>query len=471
MKKIYISLVLFSSIYTQSQCFTKIESGSNHVTALKSDGTLWGWGWSNWGQLNSTPMYPFAEPAPLQLGNDTNWQIIANGGNNSFAIKTNGTLWATGGNNYGTLGINSTISQIQNFTQVGIANWKSISASDEHVVGIQTNGTLWAWGRNDYNQVGNNTCCSDVLAPVQISTDIDWAKIDASNGGFTLALKNNGTLWGWGFNAGAFGGSMTTSLPVPTQLSTDTDWAEISTLSGHILLLKTNGSLWVFGGGGAGEFGLGSAFNTSFVPLQIGTETWKSIGTGYANSFAVKTDGTLWAWGLNDHITGILGLGDTTNRNIPTQIGSDSNWSKVICGWDHIIAIKNNGTAYAWGINNFAATTLGTFVPAESYYTPILLPTVMNGVCAVLENEGFSLGTTFSISPNPAKEQINIAFSTALQNPSISIVDVTGKTVLTQNNTSLLNNTSMNVSGLSKGLYLVVVKSEGDVLVEKLVIN
>ncbi len=92
-------------------------------------------------------------------------------------------------------------------------------------------------------------------------------------------------------------------------------------------------------------------------------------------------------------------------------------------------------------------------------------------MCAPLQNESFSLATTVSISPNPAKEQINITFSTALQNPSISIVDITGKTVLTQNNTSLLNNTSMNVAGLSKGLYLVVVKSEGIVSVEKLVVN
>jgi hypothetical protein len=229
--------------------------------------------------------------------------------------------------------------------------------------------------------------------------------------------------------------------------------------------------LWVFGGGGAGEFGLGSAFNTSFVPIQIGTATWKSISTGYANSFAVKTDGTLWSWGLNDHITGILGLGDQINRYVPTQVGTDTNWAKVICGWDHTIAIKNDGTAYAWGYNNFAATTLGTFVPAESYYTPILVPTAMNGVCAVLENESFSLATSISISHNPATNLVNIVFSTELQNPSISIVDITGKTVLTQNNNELLNNTSMNVSGLSKGLYLVVVKSEGAVSVEKLLID
>ena len=92
-------------------------------------------------------------------------------------------------------------------------------------------------------------------------------------------------------------------------------------------------------------------------------------------------------------------------------------------------------------------------------------------MCAPLQNESFSLATTISISPNPASEQVNLVFSIALQNPSISIVDATGKTVLTQNHSAILNNTSINVAGLSKGLYLVVVKSEGVVSVEKLVVN
>ncbi|NHF71464.1 T9SS type A sorting domain-containing protein [Flavobacterium sp. F372] len=455
MKKIYISLLLLGSINTHSQCFTKIESGNYHLTALKSDGTLWGWGFSNWGQLNSTPMYPFAEPVPLQLDAATNWQSMANGGNNSFAIKTNGTLWATGGNNYGTLGINSTIPQIQIFTQVGTANWKAISASGEHVIGIQTNGTLWAWGRNDYNQVGNNTCCSDVLAPVQISTDTDWATIDTSIWGYTIALKTNGTLWGWGKNEGAFGGSMTTSLAVPTQLSTDTDWAEISTLGSHILMVKTNGTLWVFGGGGTGALGLGSGVTTTYIPLQVGTDNWKSIAGGFFTSFAVKTDGTLWVWGRNDG--GQLGLGDTTNRNIPTQIGTDTNWTKVITGRDHTIAIKNDGTAYAWGYNNFASTTLGTFVPAESYYTPILLPTAMNGVCAVLENEGFNIPTNdIILAPNPTKELTTLKFATIPENTTVTVYNLLG-TKMDSFSTTEQTAYTIDTRQYSAGMYIVVV--------------
>ncbi|MBC5836278.1 T9SS type A sorting domain-containing protein, partial [Flavobacterium sp. F372] len=350
---------------------------------------------------------------------------------------------------------NSTIPQIQIFTQVGTANWKAISASDRHVVGIQTNGTLWAWGRNDYNQVGNNTCCNDVLAPVQISTDTDWASIDTSIWGYTMALKTNGTLWGWGMNQGAFGDSGTTSLPVPTQLSTDTDWAEISTLGVQILMLKTNGTLWVFGGGGTGALGLGSGVTTTFIPLQVGTDNWKSIAGGFFTSFAVKTDGTLWVWGRNDG--GQLGLGDTTNRNIPTQIGTDTNWAKVITGRDHTIAIKNDGTSYAWGYNNYASTTLGTFVPAESYYTPILLPTAMNGVCAVLENEGFNIPTNdIILAPNPAKELVTLQFANATKNATVTVYNLLG-TKMDSFSTTDQTAYTIDTRQYSAGMYIVVV--------------
>ena len=289
-----------------------------------------------------------------------------------------------------------------------------------HSVAIKTDGTLWSWGHNSQGQLGDGTTVNK-LSPIQIGTSANWSRVAAGDE-FTMAIKTDGTLWGWGLNVnGALGDGTNLNKTVPTQIGTANNWSKIS----------------------AGA--------------------WYTI--------AIKTDGTLWGWGLNDHISGILGLGDTVNRNVPTQIGTDANWAKVICGADHTIAIKNDGTAYAWGLNYNASTTLGTYQPSEGTYTPILLPTAMNGVCAVLENERFSLGTTFSISPNPAKEQVNIAFSTALQNPSISIVDITGKTVLTQNNTKLLDNTSINVADLSKGLYLVVVKSEGNTSVEKLVVD
>jgi len=472
MKKILSFIILLFSSIIYSQCYSRLQSGGYHVTGLKTDGTLWGWGFNNNEQLSLTSStIPQHEQFPVQMGTSNQWIYNKNGRANSFAIKTDGTLWAVGSNGNGVLGIGSTTNPL-NLTQVGTAsNYVAVDGYSQHTLALRSDGTAWAWGRNDNNQLGQGVSSADVLSPIQVGAATDWAKV-AVNGGASFAIKTNGTLWCWGFNCGGnlAGGTTITTRPSPFQIGTATDWLFVEPGNCHVLALKTDNTLWAWGERSSGQLGIpGITGLQSQSPKQVGTATWQSIATGRNTSFGVQTNGTLWVWGEN--INGELGLNDTTNRNAPTQIGTDTNWVSVIAGEDHTIAIKSDGTLWGWGRNNFSAAGTGSFDSGTGFFTPVLVPTLIPNMCAPLQNERFNLATTVSISPNPAKELVNIAFSTALQNPSISIVDVTGKTVLTQNNTSLLNNTSMNVAGLSKGLYLVVVKSEGIVSVEKLVVN
>ena len=92
--------------------------------------------------------------------------------------------------------------------------------------------------------------------------------------------------------------------------------------------------------------GSGTTVNRS-SPVQIGAlTTWSKISAGHSWALAIKTDGSLWAWGRN--ITGQLGDGTTTSRSSPVQIGSDYDWSSTF-GKRCTIAIKTNGTLWAWG--------------------------------------------------------------------------------------------------------------------------
>ena len=472
MKKIY--LILFSSItfISNAQCFQKIQSGSNHITGIKTDGTLWGGGRNGNRELSMTSStIPPYELFFVQMGSTNDWAIIKNGRGNSFAIKNNGTLWAAGANNNGILGIGTTSAPFT-LTQVGPAtNYIAVDGYSQHTLALHSDGTLWAWGRNDFNQLGQGATSADVLSPTQVGTATDWSKI-AATGGASFAIKTNGTLWCWGFNCtgNLAGGTTITSRPSPFQIGTATDWLFVEPGDCHVLALKTDNTLWAWGNRTSGQLGIpGLTALQAQTPRQVGTDTWQSIAAADNSSFGVQSNGTLWVWGENT--SGELGLNDTTNRNVPTQMGTDTNWVSVISGEDHTIAIKTDGTLWSWGQNSYGATGNGSFDSGTGFFNPILVPTQIPNMCAPLQNESFSLATSISISPNPATNQVNLVFSTALQNPSISIVDVTGKTVLTQNNTTLLNNTSMDVAGLSKGLYLVVVKSDGVVSVEKLLIE
>ena len=82
------------------------------------------------------------------------------------------------------------------------------------------------------------------------------------------------------------------------------------------------------------------------------------ITTGFNHTVAIKADGTLWAWGQNTY--GQVGDGTNTHRNVPTQIGSDTNWVSISAKGFHTVAIKSDGTLWAWGQNSFGQVGDGT---------------------------------------------------------------------------------------------------------------
>ena len=78
--------------------------------------------------------------------------------------------------------------------------------------------------------------------------------------------------------------------------------------------------------------------------------TWSAVSCGNYHTVAIKTDGTLWAWGFNG--SGQLGFTDPANINTPTQVGT-STWASVSGDGAHTLAIRTDGTLWVWGRNNY----------------------------------------------------------------------------------------------------------------------
>uniref|UniRef100_UPI003FA75F2E RCC1 domain-containing protein n=1 Tax=Rhabdothermincola sp. TaxID=2820405 RepID=UPI003FA75F2E len=132
----------------------------------------------------------------------------------------------------------------------------------------------------------------------------------------------------------------TTYRYTPQQVGTGTDWVTVAAGSGHSLAVKRDGTLWSWGYNFSGELGLGDTTDRN-TPQQVGTGSdWASVAAGsYSeHSLAIKTDGTLWAWGHNGD--GQLGLGDTTFRYTPQQVGTGTNWVRVAAGGYHTLGIR-----------------------------------------------------------------------------------------------------------------------------------
>jgi alpha-tubulin suppressor-like RCC1 family protein len=279
--------------------------------------------------------------SPVQVGALTTWSKVYPNRQSCFAIRTDGTLWAWGSGGQGRLGLGNTTSY-SSPKQVGtLTNWLSF-AGGNYIIGtsmaVKTDGTLWAWGNNQYGQLGlGNT--TNYSSPVQIGALTNWLLVATSYS--TWAIKNDGTLWAWGYgNQGALGLGNGTSYSSPKQVGALTNWSKVSGggYYTNVAATKTDGTLWSWGNGTYGALGLGNT-TTYNSPKQVGALTnWlKVTGGGYSFNLAIKTDGTLWAWGRNN--SGQLGLGNTTDYSSPKQVGSGS-WMLVATGQSTTIAIS-----------------------------------------------------------------------------------------------------------------------------------
>jgi len=429
MKKILLINILLIFSYTISaQCYETLTFGGYHTVGQKPDGTLWGWGAASFGNLLTTNI---TEPTPIQMGIETDWDKISNGSKNTFAIRNNGTLWGCGGNQYGSLGVNSMTQTFSAFQQITMANdWIRVSASNNFTLALKVNGTIWAWGQNDEYQLGNSPATPDQLFPLQVGTGNDWVEIAAGTSRTAFAIKSDGSIWGWGSNPSSIivFGSSTSTVAIPTQVGTDTDWLTMSVGAAHILAQKQDSTLWSWGGGeGLGFGGTPTVTNT---PQQISVDKWISFSTGIGTSYGVKEDGTLWSWGRNSF--GQLGDGTTTDKLVPVQIGTETNWNNIKSrGSQTVMATKTDGTIWYWGGTNY----FGEYGNGLSYgSTFIMIPTQTIGICVTSTTTGsiYTNSTIGAVSGvNPDGTGISIGDNVSLtgvvhcQNYSSSGYDLT----------------------------------------------
>ena len=456
MKKITLIILALSltPTFLFSQCFVKVGGGQANTIGQKSDGTLWGWGWGAWGQAGTGNDQDHSSPVAYANSNQA-WIFYEAGYDTTFTIATNGSLWGTGGNDLGQLGVGTTQAVYYSINNINPGTtWKDVS-SKSHSYGIQMNGTLWGWGQNDSSQMGNAICCNNQLMPIQIGNDNSWKQVQASGTRSGLAIKENGTLWGWGGNSARLVGPTSTQVVTyPTQIGTATDWNYIIVGAAHGMGLKTNGTLWTWGSNGHGVNGNGNVFN---IPQQVGTDNWQAIAAGFHHALGVKSDGTLWAWGRNQ--LGQLGDGTDISRSAPVQIGTDTNWVSVGAGSFHSFGVKSDGSLWAWGRNIYGGFGNGTTEPSS---VPVLIP-VSGCSLSVSDYQQVPL----VISPNPAQDKVTLNLQSTLQNVVIQLYDLHGRMVLSPVASQGLHQIDFDISQLASGIYIVRVQQDEKIISEQ----
>lgn len=278
------------------------------VFAIKTDGTLWVWGKNNASGAAGLGSFENFIIAPTQVGTESNWAKVTTSEVHTLAVKTDGTLWAWGSNARGQLGIGNVDDtyKVNVPIQVGSDNnWqKAFTESSRACLGIKFDGTLWAWGADGVNLgYANATLNNAYRSPRQVGTGT-WLTAAVGLGGIINGIKTDGSLWAWGSSTGGsylFGNGIDPySSSLPIQIGTATDWKDVCVSSTNTIALKTNGSRWGWGRNLFYELGLGEGFNTVVTtPIQLDTDTdWKLLSSDlfYGWGDGIKQDNSLYHW-------------------------------------------------------------------------------------------------------------------------------------------------------------------------------
>ena len=152
--------------------WSQLAVGGGHTVGIRPDGTLWAWGSNAYGQLGigtSDPLVPVA--VPVQVGFDADWASVSAGDSHTVAVKTDGSLWAWGFNLYGQVEDGS--AGTDRTSPVPIATgttWTSVSAGANHTLAVRSGGTLWSWGDATYGQLGRGLSAVAASVPTQVGT-------------------------------------------------------------------------------------------------------------------------------------------------------------------------------------------------------------------------------------------------------------------------------------------------------------
>tara|TARA_R100001443_G_scaffold48772_3_gene61165 strand:+ start:2201 stop:3490 length:1290 start_codon:yes stop_codon:yes gene_type:complete len=399
-------------VWELDEVYNKINQGGIWSYVATDPQQLWMWGFQEQGTFSPNTPYPAALPSnksqdhssPVRIGTSTDWGVPATYASGplgtaepGFAyfgeqtamlmMKQDSTLWGVGENKYGTQMRAPQNSARSSPIQLP-GSWARISGTKQCVHGIKTNNTLWGWGSVQYGQLGNNETTGEApsgySSPIQIPGSWNRNYRVQSYGG--MASKPDGTLWMWGQNengqlgqneAGTPGNPTSeraTSRSSPAQVPGSwSDAGEVGS-NGEVVMTKTDGTLWVWGRINALNIG---PYVRRSSPCQVGTDTdWGTYAGaasagGYQHAGCIKQDGTLWMWGINDY--GTLGQNSRTHRSSPTQIPGTT-WNSISCGLYGTAATKTDNTLWTWGYNQKGALGLNEGGPSEYRSSPTQVP-------------------------------------------------------------------------------------------------
>ncbi len=275
------------------------------VLALQADGTVLALGDNTLGFLGNGTTD--AAAGPQVVTGLTGVTAVAAGGAFGVALRADGTVWTWGDGRSGALG-DGALTSTPRTRAARVADLpviRAIGAWSHGAIAVDEGGSVWVWG--------SGTSTGTLTSPVRIDGPVGIVAASAGyQGNHFLAVDTAGDVWSWGINAYGECGRAGGGTLAPAKVPGISGAGAVACGRDHSLVLLTGGTLLGMGRDVYGTLGDGaqtiSTFGPPFaVPL---IDEVVGVDAGFNSSIALRADGTVWAWGA------------INNRNVPTQVGA-----------------------------------------------------------------------------------------------------------------------------------------------------
>lgn len=368
----------------------RISAGGAHSAMIDETGTLYTWGRNNLVQLgrgeSCGTSCGIVQPAPAEFAQPTRVTSILAHQNHTVAMADDGTVYGFGANNHGQLGLGTppraatddqeAAPAVEDFgahprptPALALTDVIALGGSFDHTMWIKRDGTVWSAGSNTAGMLGvaADGEVEQRSWPRRVDVVSDVAEV-AGGSMFSAALTRDGSVYTWGRNTyGALGLGTEDgdAHHTPTKVPGLPFIVDIAAGRDHVIALDRDGAIWSWGLNSAGQLGLGflndgnqdtdAGSASTAHPNAKKIETTIRFCAVSANtivSFGISCDGKAYGWGQN--ALGSLGIGLTQAeeklREQPTEPAQQlENVTSIAMGGLHVLALRADGKAFAWG--------------------------------------------------------------------------------------------------------------------------
>jgi len=404
--------------------FIRVSCGGSHTLALRQNGDLWAWGLNDYGQVgnggeNDILYNDFKQPCqskPVMVLDKV--VDIAAGGWHSLAIREDGSLWGWGMNYLARIG--SDIEELVKKPVKIMDDVQAIAAGTHFSLILKTDGTLWGSGNNDLCQLGHDIQYTDTDAendeyiPIEPSLIMEQVIAIAAGDSHALAIREDGSLWAWGWNAfgqvgnGQINDANNSCQSTPVQIF-ESGVKCVSAGYHHSLAIMEDGALWGWGSN-AGQSLLESGEEISAAPPASAAsmiikpqklmDGVKMVVAGVKRTFVIKEDGSLWGWGDNAFQALNFNYRNDYVSAVPHKIMDDV--VDVNSGDMHTMAVKEDGTLWGWGNNSCSQLAQ----PPGSLSLPVRVQVEYPAPIPEQEEEPVAEVEKPAAEPAPEKEEV-----------------------------------------------------------------